>query len=217
MKKADVTKLLNQGFSERLKPLKFRKCQYGFVKDYSDFFITLKYSSSSYDTVFPSSFYCGLGLKKILNVLKKMSPDLMMHPSNQYPSNFMLHQVQMFSNNQYPLMKYEISTEADAQNMVSEVSVFFLEKVVPYFESIANLESIEKLTQEAPPLPTGGGNALLLAKLAGNPEYGNIKSFYRNLLVEKNMIQTIRDDFEKDVKFIESYTCEELLAMADTP
>ena len=213
MKKVEVTKLLNSGFKKKLDKTHFKKWKFGYIKEMSDgFFYEFAFSSASYDTCFPTTFYCGIGLQNVKIILSKIFPEYAVVPENAYPIVFSLHQKSLFEANKFPIFKYDIYTEEDVNEMVNEVSAFFISEALPYLESISSISQLEQITNtELNPWKKSIG--LILAKLVNNPEYENLKSKYRELL--KDWSDWNKQELEKVIVFLDSYSQEELLKITE--
>lgn len=215
MKAGEVNKLLHSGFKTMLNKLGFKKWKFRYVKETSNgTFYDFAFSYACYDTCFPTTFYCGIGLHKVNEILKKIMPENFVSPEQEYPIILSLGQAGLFESKQFPVSKYNIYSEDDINKMVSEVSAYFINVALPYLESISSMDKLEQIINTELN-PNKSSKGLILAKLVNNPNYENLKSQYRALL--KDWSETSKRELEKVISFLDNHSHEELLKIAETP
>ena len=208
MKISEVSKLLTKGFGEIYKPLEFKKWKYGYKKDVGKFSYTFGFASSNMDNSFPSTFYYRLGSHAIGNILNRIIP-----LTERDIQIIGIGQADLFEAKKFPILKYDIYTVEDVNKMVSEVSTYFISEVLPYLESIASIEELERITN-AELNPWKKSTGLILAKLVKNTEYEDLKNKYRELL--KNWSDWDKQELEKVIDFLDSHSQEELQKISET-
>lgn len=215
MKKIEVTKLLNIGFKIMLDKNNFKKWKFGYIKELGNgTYYNFAFSSASYDTCFPTTFYFGIGSKDVKKISKKILPENFTIPENEFPTILSIGQKELFEAKKFPVFKYDIYTEEDVNKMVNEVSEYFTRVAFPYLESISSIEKLEELTNtELNPWKKSIG--LILAKLVNNPEYEILKNKYRELLKDWN--DWDKQELEKVISFLDNHSQEELLQIAESP
>jgi len=213
MKKAEVTKLLNSGFKKMLDENNFKKRKYGYIKKSSDgIYYEFGFSTKSYDICFPTTFYYGIGLNSVKEILKLILPEYFEMPENEYPTIFSMGQKKLYTYNNYPLSQYEIYTEADVLETVNEISEYFINTGLPYLKSISSINKLEQITN-AELNPGKKNSGLILAKLVNNPEYETLKNKYREIL--KEWPDWDKQELEKVIMFLDSHSQEALLKIAE--
>ena len=209
MKKRDLEKLLNSGFSEKFKPFGFKKAKYEFLKINGDYSYDFIFSSVDRDNSFPTTFSYMLGCKSVTNLLRKV-----IHTRYEFYPIKGTGIADLFEDKKYPVKDYDIYTEDDAKKMVAEVSAYFINDALPYLESISNLHALEALTNSNPhPLKFRSG--LVLAKLVANPQYDSVVEQYREAFIRTGwVVEWDKTDFEKIVAFLDAHSLDELQVMA---
>jgi hypothetical protein len=213
MKKSEVTKKLNEGFQIKLNSQQFRKWKFGFIYENNDFYFDFGYSSASYDTCFPTTFYYGVGSNNVKEILKRVFPENLSRPENTFPKIFSQGQKELFEEKKYPIFKYDIYSEDDVNKMINQVSDYLIKEALPYLRSISNLEVLEKMTNHLPLNPWKKDVGLILSKLVSNPTFESLKNQYRELL--KDWSDWDKQELEKLIDFLDKHSCTELLKMAE--
>lgn len=214
MRKTEVTKSLNEKFKPILSKYGFKKWKFGFIKEDKEFYHVFAYSSSAYDTCFPTTFYYGIGLQKVKNILKKIFLENLSRAENQYPAILSYGQKELFEAKKYPIFKYDIYNESDVNNMVTNVSRYFIEEALPYLQSISNIEKLEEIINTEPK-PRKKDVGLILARLGNNPNYEHLKQQYRELL--EDWSDWDKKELEKVISYLDSHSLEELKTISETP
>lgn len=213
MKKEDVNKILNDGFKIRFKNLGFKKNKIGFSKELNDkFSIRFGYSIIDYGSVFPSTFSFSLSsveFDKIYSKILETDRTGLWIYSTGIGS--------LYEIGKYSKPKHEIISEDDCFNMVEEATCFMTEVAIPYLNSISNFKALDDYYNQNPTRPDFGVRSLIIAKMAGNPNYEELKTTYRQLFIDKNW--AVKEDvlnLEKVIAFLDTHEKEEIENIAIT-
>jgi hypothetical protein len=212
MKKAEVIKYLDNSF--RSKILKeYKKAKYSYVKVSNELYYSFGFAIVDLDNSFPTTFRFGIGSKKVKAILELVLPEkYKAMQENEYPPAIHFGQIVLFDEGKYPILEYDIYTEADAQKMVDEVSHYLLSNVLPEWEANPTNEYLEKTANESlSDSPNFSG--LILAKLVGSSNYETVKAHF--IKVSKDWSDWDRNDLEKVIDFLDNHSQEELLKIAE--
>jgi hypothetical protein len=212
MKKSEIRQYLESNFRVVLEGLKKRK--YRFYKDFGELYFAFGLGIIDSDNSFPSTFNYGIGNLNYSNLLNFMIDNLDLNfQKDKYMTVFGSGQIRLFDEGKYPVLEYDICTEADAQKMVNEVSNYILTNVLPEWEANPTLEFLErKVNQKLSDSSNFFG--LILAKLVRNPNYKIIKNHYEN--ISREWSDGDKKNLEKIISFLDSHSHEELLKISET-
>jgi hypothetical protein len=206
MKKNEVNNYLNKGFIQKTKAKGLKKNKYRFVCDLGVIKFEFGYSlvnSVAFFSQFGFHFYSPK-IDRIYSLIYGEQKSMM----NLYANS----QARLFDTGEYPILEYTIKTEADAQEMVDEVSNYILNVVLPEWEANPTIEYLEKKANEKlPDVPNYAG--LILAKMVRNPDYEKIKQHFLNISVDWN--EWNKESLQKVIDFLENHTVEELNVIAN--
>ena len=124
MKIGELKKFLLTAFSEKLKPLGFKKDGFGFKVIFNDFSYAIHFGSIDRDNSFPTSFSYSLAVKSLAIVMKHL---------DSFDAHFYTviggSQEALYEAKKYLVKNYDIYTENDARKMVEDhfktKSIFF--------------------------------------------------------------------------------------------
>lgn len=214
MKQSEVRKALETGFKVKFGNT-LKKHKYVLIKHFGEIYFDFGVGIVDYDNSFPSTFYFGFGNKIYSNLFNKMINQFGLNiQGNKFFIAIGTGQLRLFKEGKYPILEYDICTQADAQKMVDEVSTYILNEVLPEWEANPTLEYLEKkVNEKLTDVPSFSG--LILAKLVGNPKYESIKQHFTN--VSQDWGDWDKKDLEKVIEFLDNHNREELLQIAETP
>ena len=173
MKKADLNKYLEKNFKLAL-GAGYKKKKYSLQKELGEIFFSIGFGIVNSDNSFPSTFSYCIGSLNYNRIYTKIWEE-------SEPFGCMCTgQLRLFDEGKYPILEYDIYTEADAQKMVDEVSSYILNTVLPEWEANPTLEYLEKKVNEKL-TDSRNFSGLILAKLVCNPNYQTIKQHYENI------------------------------------
>jgi len=205
MKKVELNKYFDKQFKIALGN-GYKKKGYVLLKELGGIYFSLGFGIVNNDNSFPSTFSYCIGCKKINIIFTTILR------GNEPFGCICTGQLRLFDEGKYPVLEYDIKTEADAQKMVDEVSDYIINTVLPEWEANPTIEYLEKkVNEKLGDSPNFSG--LILSKLVGSSNYNKIKAHYQQ--VSKDWSEWDKQDFEKVITFLDSHSQEELLKIAE--
>ncbi|MDR2992409.1 MAG: hypothetical protein LBV11_00995 [Bacillus cereus] len=120
--------------------------------------------------------------------------------------------------------RYHIKTIEDVKEWGKIVRKFYNEYVLPFFEKYSTVEAIDKLLNDNPSekviycsdLSWRIIKGLIAAKLNNNPQYNDLRNYYKSEVESKFQGYFMYDKCMKVIDFLDKYTSEELNKLAES-
>lgn len=214
MKKAEVSKFISSGVKNNLGD-DFKKMKNNhYLKHFGELYFDFGFGIVDSDRSFSSTFNCAFGSNQYSNLLNHLIEILELnYQQSQYLFCYGFNQLRLFDEGKYPILEYDIYTEADAQKMVDEVSDYILNTILPEWEANPTTLYLEKkVNEKLNDNPNFSG--LILAKLVGSSNYDSVKSHYANM--SKNWNNWDKQELEKVITFLDCHSQDKLRQIAET-
>jgi len=215
---SEVKKELKKEFTAFLKPLGYKsKCS----NQGCTFFLSkankeckFGYGIVNYINEFYTSIHGSLGLYPIQNVESEI------FGIDEYTDTLLLNKEKYFKEINY---RFKIESKNDIKEWMNIVQKFFTEFAQPFFEKYKTVADIDKLLntnpkERVPELDNLGQHiikGLISAKLNENPNYEELKSFYKNEVETKFKGHFMYDKCMQTIIFLDNHSLSELKTIAN--
>ena len=215
---SEVKKELKKEFTAFLKPLGYKsKCDSQGCTFFNEKDITrwqIGYGIVNYINEFDTGLFGSISIKPIENIenyiFNEVAPrDTLLLQKDEY-----------FNNINY---RYRIISKNDIKEWMDIVQKFFTEFAQPFFEKYKTVADIDKLLntnpkERVPELNNLGQHiikGLISAKLNENPNYEELKSFYKNEVETKFKGHFMYDKCMQTIIFLDNHSLSELKTIAN--
>lgn len=214
----EVKQKLKKEYTQLLKPLGFKGksdsqgCEFSLVN--KDSTCAIGYGIVNYIDEFKTGCFLGIGMHKIQNIEK-----------NIFDGSF-YDTLSLGITNYFNVVNYDftIKTDDDITEWMKIVSKFYFEFAEPFFNKYNSVADIDTLLntnpkERVPELDDLGGHimkGLISAKLNNNPNYRELREYYKNEVEDKFKGHFLYDNCMKVIDFLDVHSTEELNSMSET-